>query len=115
MSNIFQNNKGFFQGGKSFGGKGFIEPLTQALQGIGQNLGQNFSGGGVSPNPNTANAMPFDAIIRDSNGLPIDMNNQLPIQPIKRKMKAPLRFQNNKFQNYNDEITQQLMNQGGMY
>lgn len=30
--NIFNDNKGFFQGGKSFGGKGFIEPLLQMLR-----------------------------------------------------------------------------------
>jgi len=30
--NIFNDNKGFFQRGKSFGGKGFIEPLLEMLR-----------------------------------------------------------------------------------
>ena len=29
--NFLNNNKGFFQGGKSFGGKGFLEPLGKML------------------------------------------------------------------------------------
>jgi len=50
MMSFLNNDKGFFQGGKSFGGRGFLEPLLANLaQGFPQQA--NDSPEGIDANP----------------------------------------------------------------